>query len=323
MSERNSVSKYAFTVFTPTHNRAYILPRLYESLKAQTFRDFEWLIVDDGSVDDTRHLVMKWAEVADFPIRYIYQRHAGAHFAINRGVQEARGELFLAIGDDDAFLPNALERYKYHWDSIPAGEKERFSSVSALCMDQHGNLVGGKLPQDVMDSNYLEMHYKYKLRGEKCEFYRTEIMKRFPFPAIENQDFLPGSLIHYAIARNYKTRFVNEPLRVYWYREAGRFDQQTNCPHPSKYAVANELMHRTILNHNIDWFKYAPEEFLRSAIHYVRFAFHAGKGLLIQARQMDNALAKALWVTMLPVGILVYLRDRCREAILKRRERRV
>ena len=91
-------SKYTFTVFTPTFNRAHTLHRVYDSLRAQTFRSFEWLIVDDGSTDNTARLIEEWKTAGHFPIRYVYQRHAGAHFAINRGVQEALGELFWEIG---------------------------------------------------------------------------------------------------------------------------------------------------------------------------------------------------------------------------------
>ena len=83
--------QYLFTVFTPTYNRASTLPRVYEGLKPQTFRDFEWLIVDDGSRDNTRELVQMWQAEACFPIRYIYQPNRGKPTAFNRGVQEAQG----------------------------------------------------------------------------------------------------------------------------------------------------------------------------------------------------------------------------------------
>ena len=103
-----------FTVFTPTYNRAYTLHRVYESLKAQTYRDFEWLIVDDGSNDNTRELIQKWQNESLFSIRYIYQQNSGKHIAFNRAVREAKGELFLTLDSDDACVEEALERFKYH-----------------------------------------------------------------------------------------------------------------------------------------------------------------------------------------------------------------
>ena len=98
-------ARYTFTVFTPTCNRCATLPRVYASLAAQTFRDFEWLIVDDGSTDCTAALVDKWTAQADFPIRYLRQENRGKHIASNRAVREARGELFLVLDSDDACVP--------------------------------------------------------------------------------------------------------------------------------------------------------------------------------------------------------------------------
>ena len=95
---------YTFTVFTPTYNRAATLARVYESLQRQTFTDFEWIIVDDGSTDETAELVQQWRSESSFPIRYIWQPNQGKHVAFNRGVELARGELFLPHDSDDESL---------------------------------------------------------------------------------------------------------------------------------------------------------------------------------------------------------------------------
>src|SRR5690242_2999845 len=127
--------RYCFTVFTPAYNRAPTLPRVYESLKAQTFRDFEWLIVDDGSTDNTPELVAQWQSTGELSIRYFQQEHCGRHIAFNRGVHEAQGTLFLNCDSDDAFVPQTLTRFLYHWENIPLAERSSFSAVTALCMD--------------------------------------------------------------------------------------------------------------------------------------------------------------------------------------------
>jgi len=113
-----------FTLFTATFNRAHTLHRVYESLVCQTLRDFEWLIVDDGSTDSTREVVEGWQSEAAIPIRYYHQPNAGYHIAFNRGVELARGELFLSLGSDDACKPYALERFYHHWMAIPETERE-------------------------------------------------------------------------------------------------------------------------------------------------------------------------------------------------------
>src|SRR6266705_680676 len=149
--------QYTFTVFTPTYNHAYTLHRVYESLCVQTYRNFEWLVVDDGSSDDTRKLIDTWEQQARFPLRYIYQPNQGKHVAFNRGVREARGELFLCLDSDDGCVPKALERLKYHWDQIPFSQRHRFSAVTALCIDELGGLHGSRFPQDITDSDSLEI----------------------------------------------------------------------------------------------------------------------------------------------------------------------
>lgn len=301
--------QYTFTVFTPTYNRAYTLHRVYDSLRNQTYRDFEWLIVDDGSMDQTKELVSIWQGEADFPIRYIWQENSGKHQAFNWGVQEAKGELFLNLDSDDACVPEALERFIYHWDAIPPERKAQFSSVTSLCLDQNGSLIGNKFPQDITDANYPEIIYKYKVRGEKWGFHQTEVLKKFPFPLIDGVRFIPEGIIWSAIGDQYKTRFINEPLRIYWIDESKQSDQLTRSGIPSKNAVGLALLHKSILNHNIKWLRNAPVQFLCSAIHYSRFSLHMGKSIWEQIRILDNIWAKILWAIMWPLGYLQYLRD--------------
>lgn len=302
--------RYTFTVFTPTYNRAHTLHRVYDSLKKQTFRDFEWVIIDDGSTDNTRKLIESWQKETDFPINYIWQENQGKHIAFNRGVQEACGDLLLPLDSDDSCVSTALERFKYHWDSIPENNRPKFSAVSVLCIDQYGNLIGDKFPGDTFDSDSLEMKYKYKIRGEKWGFHRTEILKNFPFPEIKGQKFIPEGIVWSAIAAKYRTRFVNEPLRIYWTDESGQSDQLTkSAAAAKKHAAGHALWHQSILNNEIGWFLYAPGQFLRSAVHYARFSFHSKTGALIQLKKLNNSFAKALWVIALVVGYLVYLND--------------
>src|SRR5437764_8622953 len=112
-----------FTVFTPTYNRAHTIKRVFDSLSAQTLREFEWLVVDDGSTDKTSELIAAWAKAVDFPIRYFRQEHSGKHIAYNLAVRAARGQFFLTLDSDDGCVPHALERIAYHWNMIPACDR--------------------------------------------------------------------------------------------------------------------------------------------------------------------------------------------------------
>lgn len=308
-----SLARYIhrFTVFTPTYNRAHTLNRVYTSLAAQTFRDFEWLIVDDGSSDNTNQMVEGWKLKADFPIRYMWQPNQGKHVAFNRGVGEARGELFLTLDSDDACVPEALERFDYHWRSIPAEIRSEFSAVTALCIDRNGNLVGREFSRNIVDSDSLEMRYRYRMTGEKWGFQRTEVLKKFPFPVIENVRFIPESIVWTAIARHYKTRYVNERLRIYWTEESQEERESDQLTRSSIAALAagRSLYYLTVLNQQMKFFRYAPDRFLRSAALYVRCSLHSRESIRNQFAHLETVSARLLWAVMLPLGFLLYLRD--------------
>ena len=304
--EGTSPHAYTFTVFTPTYNRADTLPRVYESLKAQTFADFEWLVVDDGSTDQTRALVEGWQREAGFPIRYFHQENRGKHAAFNRAVREAKGELLLNLDSDDRCVPNALERLKCHWDSIPGQQRPAFSAVTANCVDQEGKLVGTPFPKDVLDSDPLEMRYRYRVRGEKWGFQRTDVLRQYPFPEALTRQYVPEDVVWTEIARKYKTRFVNEALRIYHSDQPSMVHGQE----PGKNAEGGRLQHLTVLNRQIGYFRYAPLEFCRSAVHYARFSFHARRGVGRQWADLGPWLARLLWAVFLPVGWAVYFRDK-------------
>jgi glycosyltransferase involved in cell wall biosynthesis len=301
--------EFTFTVFTPTFNRKHTLGRVFESLKSQTFRDFEWLIVDDGSTDGTGDLVDSWRQTVDFEIKYIYQKNQGKGAAYNTAVPVARGELFLTLDSDDQCVPEALERFKYHWDSIPEGRRGAFSAVTVLCRTPGGEPVGSKFPRDVVDSDSLEISYKYKVRGEKWGFHRTDVLRRHPFPVLAKSKYVPEGVVWRSIAREHKTRFVNEMLRIY---NTDTTDSLMRGGAADKLAAGVAFSQLSILNEDIVWVGSDPIAFLRSATHYSRFSFHDGKGVVQQFRSIGNGLSRLLWLGMLPVGLAAFLRDRMR-----------
>lgn len=295
--------QYVFTVFTATYNRAHTLHRVYDSLKVQTYRDFEWLIVDDGSTDNTYELVEQWQKENQFSIRYIYQENSGKHIAFNRGVKEAKGELFLNLDSDDGCVSQALERHKYHWDAIPEDKKSQFTGVTSLCQDQDGKIVGTKFPFCPTDSDSLEIVYRFKVLGEKWGFHRTDVLREFPFNEEIKQTYLPESLVWNKIARKYKTRFVNEPLRIYWLEKKISLAYGGD---PKRNAVGRRIAHLSTLNEEIDWMRFGTWKFFRSAINYSRNSFHLGIPFVEQYQALDTTVGKILWLISLPVGYLVY-----------------
>jgi len=302
-----------FTIFTPTYNRAATLLRAFHSLCAQTFRDFEWLIVDDGSTDDTRDRVLAFQASADFPIRYIWQENRHKKAAFNRGVREARGELFVALDSDDELLPDTLERLYRVWSGIPPENRDRYSAVTGLCARPDGSIVGGRYPRDRIDGTPEEMLYRYGVGGEKFGFQRTDVLRRFPFPE-DIPGFVPESIVWSAIGRQgYLTRFVNEVMRVY-HDTPDSLSRQGQAG-AGTHALGLYLLARDVLQNHLRWFFHRPLAFLLAAARYTRFVCHLRRAGVRPPQGyggLESWAARALVVLMWPVGMALFARDLAR-----------
>lgn len=304
-----------FTVFTPTYNRAETIGRVLESLKSQTFKDFEWLIVDDGSNDGTRELVESWASDSsiDFPIRYLWQENAHKKVAHNRAVREANGELFLVFDSDDRCVPQALERFWYYWNAIPQERRSQFAGVWGLCADESGNIVGDRFPAEKhIDTSLLEMRYRYRISGEKWWAMRVDVLKAFPF-----RDDIPGLVpegtVWYAVAKHYKMRFFNEALRIYCQDVPGLTARKGERVDAAKNAPGALYAKKFYLENNIGYLRFAPGEFIMEAARLTRFWLHCSRAV----RQAigywpESGMGKALVVVGIPLGVGMFLVDQWR-----------
>lgn len=303
-----------FTVFTPTYNRAHTLRRVFESLETQTFRDFEWLIVDDGSTDDTKAVVTHFIKTAAFPINYIFQDNQGKHIAINRGVEAAHGDLFLTLDSDDACIPTALAVLKQYWDAIPIAERSQFCGVTARCQYQNGQPVGAKpIPNGgICDVNALELSYCYHINYEMWGFITTAILKNYPFPEHIKNATVPEGLIWTQIAQHFKTRFVNDFLRLYFVEDNHESLINFRGSIQRRNFEGSILYYRQVLNTHIFYFRYAPLSIAAAAAHYSRFSFKEKKPFIQQFRLIDNFFGRCLYLAMLPLGVLLFWRDRFR-----------
>ncbi len=302
-----------FTVFTPTYNRARTLHRVWESLRAQTFKQFEWLVIDDGSTDNTGELVESWAREADFPVRYVWQANQHKKVAFNRAVKEARAELIMALDSDDSCVPEALERLWWHWNNIPEAERDQFTAVTVLCMDDAGNLTGDRFPGgDWIDSTGTEIAHRWKVRGEKWGFQRTQILKQFPFPEDE-PGLVPEGYVWSQLDRHYKTRFVNEMLRVY-YRDQGDSLITNTGSNPASHANGQVLAEFGELGMGVRWFWHDPVKLTRKAANLARLILHCTLSREKLEGLWDTlpAGARALLLAASPAGAAVWARDRWR-----------
>lgn len=303
-------SQPTFTIFTPTYNRSHTLHRVFESLRAQTYRSFEWLVVDDGSTDGTYHLIQRWKSEADFPIVYVQQPNYGKHIAFNRGVGLAKGELFLPIDSDDAFLPDALSIMLQWWRLIPVANRHEFTGVVTLCQFDNGEICGDFFAENPLDTNALDLRYKYKKRGESWGFHRTEILKKYPFPEDISVRFIPENIVWDAIASEYKIRCINEPLRIF-YQDSGN---QITKASPHKKALVKDYFLQ-MLNRDLRYFRNDPKTFIKWAVLYVRYSLHAADKDFMRFSRFKRLGAFILCLSAVIPGLAVYCMDNVRKAI--------
>lgn len=217
--------KYRITVFTPTYNRAYIIGKLYQSLCAQSFTDFEWLIVDDGSDDDTEEMVKDWQLKSHFCIRYFKTENGGKHRAINYGLDKAEGELFFTMDSDDELTFDALEKVD-KWFAEIVGKPELCGVVAnkGLAKEYTPNAI---FKEPYLDKSWLETYSylesgKQVLGGERAIIFYTDIHKKYHFPEFNGEKFITEAVVYNRIAHDgYKLRFYNDIIWVYEYQEDG------------------------------------------------------------------------------------------------------
>jgi len=272
-------------------------------LRGQTLRDFEWLVVDDGSTDGTSELIKSWVESAGFPIRYFWQDNSGKHIAHNLAIKEARGSFFIPLDSDDAMASDALEQLLLHWNAIPVSDRAHFAGVFGLCYDQHGQLIGSLYPESPLDTDLRELLYVRRVRGEKWGMFRTDVLRQFPFPEVRNT-YIPEGVIWLEIAKTYKTRFVNGIPRIYFVN-----DEETGMTISIMGARGQQAKGRLyyyvwLLNNDLHYFFHSPAPFLKAALMIPIAAWRSGQTVASALKQLQKFSAKALVCLALPFALM-------------------
>ena len=265
------------TVFTPAYNRAHLLPRLYESLCRQTCDDFEWLIVDDGSSDNTKELVAQWITEQNIIIHYIYQENQGMHGAHNTAYKNINTELNTCVDSDDYMADNAVELILKKWNSI---NKEKYAGIIGLDALISGELLGTNFTSD---TTTLEDFYLNGGKGDKKLVYRTDIVKKYPdYPVFEGEKYVGLGTKYLLIDKDYELATLNEVLVIVEYQDTGSsrnmFFQYLKNPHgfiynrivsmrysksiKRKFIEAIHYISSCIMVKKKDFYKDSPEKFL-------------------------------------------------------------
>lgn len=193
MSKVGEVMETKLTIFTPTYNRAYILPKLYNSLLNQSNKEFIWLVVDDGSTDETESLVQEWIKEQKISIQYIKQENQGKHIAHNTGVENCQTELFFCVDSDDYLLEHAVEKILGEYNFIKSNE---VSGIVSIRIKEDMSPIGTEMPTKIKYSSLTDLYQKYHLKGDTALVFKTKILQEFKFPQIKGEKFIGEEYIY-------------------------------------------------------------------------------------------------------------------------------
>ena len=290
------------TVFTPTYNRANSIDRVFSSLKKQSYKNFEWIVIDDGSTDNTKQVVEQYIKDGELDIRYIFHENHGKHYAINEAVEMAKGDLFLIADSDDEFLDNSLEVFVDEWSKIPKEKRKRYKGITCRCVDTNGNMIGNKpIPQPYIDMSELDFKYKYGYKGELWGIIRTDIMKEFPFPILVGLRFYPESVVWDKMAEKYLTRYIDTSLRILYADQ----ENATTVANKNNRFKENYILWKHYLNDLWRFRKFDRISFLKAIIGVSRDGILSGKNKTEILKEIKNKRVKYLIQLTYLIGFLM------------------
>lgn len=280
------------TVFTPTYNRAYCLPRGYEALKKQTNKKFKWLIVDDGSTDNTKELVNKWQQEDNgFEILYTYKENGGLHTGYNRAIELMDSDLCVCIDSDDFMPSNAVELIHSFWEKNGSSE---YAGIVGLDYGMDGKAIGGLLPN--IKSLFLrDLSIKHKYKGDLKVVYRTELLREVaPQPTFNNEKNFNPIYLMYKVDKILPLLVLNENLCFVEYQQGGMsnaiYKQFVNSP--NSFAELRRL-YMTMPN--------VPHSYIfKQCIHYVSSSVMSRNSKFIQ-----QSPKKMMTILAIPFGLIL------------------
>lgn len=285
--------KKQITVFTPTYNRAYILERVYKSLIIQTNKEFEWIIVDDGSTDNTKKIVDSWIKENKIDISYYYQENQGKQIAHNLGVIKSKCDLFVCLDSDDYFTNDCIEKILSTYNSI----HDEITGI--ICKKRFINKkVNGSFP-NIKYVTLMDLNYKYNYRYDTLLIYKTKLLKEHLFPKIDGEKFIPEPYVYDQIDMLGKMYLLDEKLCICEYMEDGYTNKTRELitNNSKSYAVFSKqqlYLSSSIKVKIIDAVRYTIGSWISKDYNYIK--------------KIDKIKYKLLIIICLPLSKIIYMK---------------
>lgn len=279
------------TILTPTYNRSHTLTSLYQSLVQQTQYSFEWLIIDDGSIDDTEIVINNYSQESPFAIRYIKKENGGKHSALNLGFKESYGEWIFIVDSDDTLSGNTIEFLQKEIVEL----SEDFNSISTLRVYPNNKIIGQEFPSNLV--TYLDRIHM-GVKGDKADVIRKSALKDFQFPEFSNENFMAESPLFIWLGNRGNTKFINFKGYICEYLPGGLTNNSTLNRH--------KCVNSTLYVYNYQYENLHSKKLkIKAAVNWWRFRLFKNPYYNIRYN---------IPILYLPFGLVLYIND-----VLKRR----
>lgn len=286
--------KPKITILTPTYNRLTYLNKLYESLKKQTNKNFEWFIIDDGSEDGTDYEIDKWIKDKIIDIKYMYKENGGKHKALNTAIKNINTVLTFIVDSDDWLTEDAIESVEYYYNKYK--DNKKIGGFSFLRKYSNGKINGREFPENELIDNYINVRINANMLDDKAEVYYTEVLKQYPFPEFEGEKFISEDVIWIPIAKKYDMVHINKAIYIGEYLEEGLTKSDKKIKVHSPLGM---MEHAKVLMYKECCFRSK----CKGTILYTIYGLIANKKLLEIYAQIRQ---RFLFTLLLPISIILY-----------------
>ena len=291
-----------FTVITPTHNRADYLGRVYESLKAQTYRNFEWIIADDGSTDNTEDIAHRFINDCLISVTYVkFSLHVGKPVVDNKAVEYARNELTLWCDSDDELLPNTLEKLSLAWNSIPNNQKEYYCGITGLAVVNSHPIVNPFAKLGSKDTSWNDLAVVHNVSRDMSWCIKTSLLKRNKFPEVDL--VVPESSV-WRVLGHMKTRFINTPLIQKHYGSKGAISFSKKMSYNRGRAYSLAISCRELRNYKRPLAIQMVEMF-----NFIRYSIHGEMSAIEILKLWPYFTLWPLFMVIIPLSCLACMKD--------------
>lgn len=292
-----------FTIYTPVYNSAKYITRVFDSLVKQNYSDFEWLIINDGSKDNSSEIIQELIKNCTFDVNFIeLKENIGFNKSMNLAAKNAKGELFLICHADDEFSPDTLKIFNELWENLNSSQKHKLQGIKCNCKNQYGVLSGGIFPKDFWVADIFDLLYKYNIKGEKWGFIRTDICREFPFP--EDHKFTPESVIWHRMYFKYPALFINKTLRTY-YVDENPVSLSVVTKNDPKYALGKRMLPLDFINLYFKRIYYKPKFVIINFLNYWKYSFIANIDMISAFKEIDSVSMRFLSLIFILPALLL------------------